>query len=125
MLLSNDVFDFINCDRYSAACQKGVTFATSLYVYQSCNNLPNNLNNYSAKLVVRPEPGSIEIIVECTVENGRVEVQGDRGIIDFYISAADTAQLEPGMFVYEITITSLDDLVFRLAFGKFQILEII
>lgn len=121
-MVTSSVFNFINTDRYSGAAQKGVTFTTSCYVYQVCSSLPDDLNNYRPRLVVRDTFCSPTIIVDCTLDNDRAELQGDRGIVNFIISAEDTALLPAGMFVYEITITSLDDLVFRLAYGKFEVM---
>jgi hypothetical protein len=209
-MIVNGVFNYINTDRYVAALEKGVTFVSSLYVFQECSNAPNDLTGYKPKLVVRkklnpdrplPVPPrsyvidwtsgttetvthnlntkdlevsvyniatgasilisdivrptvnsvvlsvpdeptgsgykivifaampqvalvneSTEIIFECTLENNRAELQADRGIINFIVSAEDTELFPEGMFVYEITVTSIENIIFRLAYGKFQIM---
>jgi hypothetical protein len=120
-MYTNDVFNFINTDRYSGALEKGITFVANCYVYQECSNLPDNLTGYLPRLEVKPTFASEEIILECTIDNDRAELQAGRGIINFIVSAEDTLDLPVGMFTYEITIKSLDDLVFRLSYGKFQI----
>lgn len=117
----NDVFNFINTDRYSGALEKGITFIANCYVYQECSNLPDNLTDYRPRLEVKPTFASDEIILECTLDNNRVELQPERGIVNFIVSAEDTLDLPVGMFTYEITITSIENIVFRLAYGKFQI----
>jgi hypothetical protein len=120
-MYTNDVFNFINTDRYSGALEKGITFIANCYVYQECSNLPNNLADYRPRLEVKPTFDSEEIILECTIDNDRAELQADRGIVNFIVSASDTIDLPVGMFTYEITITSIENIVFRLAYGKFQI----
>lgn len=120
-MYTNDVFNFVNTDRYSGALEKGITFIANCYVYQLCSNLPNDLTDYYPRLVIKESFADAANIVECTLDNDRVELQGDRGIINFIISAEDTEALPVGRFVYEITITSLDDIVFRLAYGKMEI----
>lgn len=120
-MYTNEVFNFINTDRYSGALEKGITFIANAYVYQLCSNLPDDLTGYTAKLEVKETYASELPIFECTLDNNRVEIQPERGIINFIVSAEDTEDLPVGMFVYEITITSLDDIVFRLCYGKFQI----
>lgn len=123
MYATNDVFNYVDCDRYSGALQKGVTFLTTLYVYQSCDNLPNNLTGYTAKLVVKDQPGALTSIFECTELNGRASIEPTKGLVHFQVSAADSLLFEAGNYVFEATVTSADDLVYRLAFGRFQILE--
>ena len=120
-MFTNEIFNFVNTDRYSAALEKGITFVANCYVYQECSNIPDDLTGYQPKLEVKPSFDSNEIIFECTLDNDRAELQSDRGIINFILSAEDTMALPVGMFTYEITIKSIDDMVFRLAYGKFQI----
>lgn len=120
-MISNDTFNFINTDRYSGALQQGITFLTSCYVFESCSDLPNDLTGYLPKFGIQETFGSPGYIAECTIANGRAELLPDRGIINFQISATDTAELPVGMWVYEITITSSDGIVYRLAFGQFEI----
>ena len=121
-MITNDVFNYINTDRYSAAAQRGVTFITSIYTYQQCNNRPNNLFGYRPFFTVKQNFETEDKIVECALANDRAEMDAPRGLINFIISSADTQTLPLGTFVYEITIVSDDDLVFRLAYGKFQVM---
>lgn len=121
-MITNDVFNFINTDRYSAAAQRGVTFISTIYTYQQCDNKPNNLFGYRPLLTVKENFETEDKIIECSIANGRAEIDAPRGLINFIISAADTQTLPLGMFVYEITLVSADDLVFRLCFGKFQVM---
>ena len=120
-MIENDTFNFIDTDRYSAALEKGVTFIVSAYIYELCSSLPNDLSEYTAKLEVKPSYASLTNIFQCTLDNNRVEIQPDRGVINFIVSAEDTESLPVGRFVYEITITSVEDIVYRLVRGKFDI----
>lgn len=125
MYATNDVFNYVDCDRYSGALQKGVTFLTTLYVYQSCSNLPNDLSGYTAKLVVRESVGSSTIIFECNELNGRASIDPTKGLVNFSVSAEDSLLFDAGNYVFEATVTSDDNNVFRLAYGRFQILDFI
>jgi hypothetical protein len=120
-MIENDTFNFINTDRYNAALEKGITFIASAYIYELCSSLPNDLSEYAAKFEVKESYASLTNIFQCTLDNDRVEIQSDRGVINFILSAEDTESLPVGRFVYEITITSIEDIVFRLARGKFDI----
>jgi hypothetical protein len=122
-MITNDVFNFINTDRYSAALEKGVTFIASAYIYELCSSLPNDLSEYTAKLEVKESYASLTNIFQCTLDNNRVEIQPDRGVINFIVSAEDTELLPVGRFVYEITITSIENIVYRLVRGKFDIVS--
>jgi len=121
-MITNDVFNYINTDRYSAAAQRGVTFISSIYTYQQCDNRPNNLFGFLPFLTIKKNFETEDKIIECSIANGRAEINAERGLINFIISAADTNTLPIGMFIHEITLLSADNLVFRLAYGKFQVM---
>jgi len=121
-LNSIEVFNFTNTDRYQAAMERGVTFGASCYIYQSCDNLPNDLTGFLPRFVVKECLNDADFIFECTIANGRASLEATDGIIYFTVSAEDTMDFEPGMYEYQITITGPTGMVFRLAMGKFQIM---
>lgn len=123
MLSSNEVFNFTNTDRYQAAMQRGITFGATCFVYQSCSQLPNNLNGYQPRLVVKACLNDPTFLFECTTANGRASLNASSGIIYFTVSASDTLGFSPGMYEYQITITATTGVVYRLAMGRFQIMD--
>lgn len=119
MDVGTNVFHYIDTDRFKAALKRGVDFNSSIYVYEKCSTNPNNLTGFSPLLVVKNSQ-NLEIL-SCSFNNGRASIDLDQARITFAIPAHDTAVLPLGFYDYEILITSLDNISYRLAYGRFEI----
>lgn len=108
--------DFVETECTDLAMNKGVTFIVDCLVYQECNNAPDDLTGYTARILVYDE-------IETNVV---IDIPGSinpfkKGIINFQVSATETATLPVGMFKNHIEITSSGGIVYRLSSGLFQI----
>lgn len=83
---------------------------------------PIDVSGYDAALQIRRTPTS-DIIADFSVDNGRVTIGGANGLITFEMTAADSAELTPGCYVYEIEVTDASGNVMRAMSGKAQIVS--
>ena len=118
-------FNFTRADDFGKALQRGATF-THQWAWeketapQSGEYTPVDLSGFTAKMQVRKKPGS-PIIIELSTANGRIILGGALGTIDLLISATDTENLIPGMYAYDIELTSDTGFVIRFSEGLFEV----
>lgn len=110
--------DFVTTDCSDLALHTGVTFLVDCLVYQDCNNKPDDLTGYSARILVYGETET-DVIIEIP---GEISTTA-KGIIHFEVSAADTEDLPVGLYKNHVEITSAGGVVYRLSSGDFQITE--
>lgn len=110
--------DFVTSDCSDLAMHQGVTFIVDCLVYQDCNNRPDDLTGYTARLLVFNE-----VETDVIVDIPGVIHPTAKGVITFQVSAADTEDLPVGMFSNNVEITSSGGIVYRLSSGAFQITE--
>lgn len=100
-------------------CEQGATFAYSI-TWKDSTGTPINLTGYSARMQVRPAVSSSTLRLELTSANGRISLGGSAGTISLSISAADTAALPAGGYVYDLELVS-GATVTRLMQGAFEV----
>lgn len=110
--------DFVQTDCQDLAMHTGVTFLADCLIYQACNNLPNDLTGYTARLLVFKDTDS-DIILDIP---GTVDISA-KGIIHFQVDASVTAVQPIGMYQNHVEITSSGGTVYRLSSGAFEISE--
>ena len=84
-----------------------------------------DLTGCSARLQVRPDVGSSEVLLELTTENGGIVLGGPAGTIDLWLGATKTAALtwESGVWSLEIQYPAGPDHVDRLLEGTITVLS--
>jgi hypothetical protein len=97
-------------------CPQGSTFRRTLTY--TLDTLPVDLTGYSSRLQVRQAHYSTDTLVSLVSGSG-ITISGSAGIIDIYISNADTSNLPPGSHVYDLEIISPSLDVDRLIEGTF------
>ena len=109
---------------YRINCDQGATFERSLTIYQpavlGASAVPVDLTGYSARMQVRPETESSEVLVELTTENGRLTLGGAAGTIVMEIEA-DVTETFDNDGVYDLEIYNTDGKVYRVIKGRFVI----
>ena len=110
--------DFVKTDCSDSSCQTGVTFLLDAVLFEQCENIPNDLTGYTAKIAVYD--GSEDSIVTTII--GAI-AEPLNGKIHFELSATATALLPVGMYSHHIEITSAAGVVYRLAEGCFEITQ--
>jgi hypothetical protein len=65
-----------------------------------------DLTGYTARMHLRRRVGDEDPAVELTTENDGITLGGTAGTIDLLISAADTADLASGRYVYDLELVT-------------------
>jgi hypothetical protein len=101
-------------------CKQGETFTRT--VTWSIDGSAVNLANYTAAMQVKSSYTSNTAILTLTsTPAAGITLGGAAGTITLTISAADTADLAVGTYVYDLELTSDDDTVTRLLEGQFVV----
>lgn len=102
---------------YKITCDQGATFERVFTVKDGQGDLLN-LTGYTARMQVRPEIDSDEVLVELTTQNGRITLGGAAGTITLSLSAATTAGIDKDGH-YDLEIISAGGEVYRVLKGRF------
>lgn len=105
---------------YNITCDQGATFSRTL-TWTNSAKTPYNLTGYTARMHVRETVASASTIVELTTANSRISLGGAAGTVTLTISAADTANLTPGKYVYDLELVSGGGVVSRIIEGNFVV----
>lgn len=109
---------------YRINCEQGATFTRSLTLYNpTINGVPGepvDLTGYSARMQVRPEVDSPDVLVELTTENGYITLGGPLGTMDLYIPADVTKNIDSDGR-YDLKIYNTVGAVYRVIKGPFVV----
>jgi hypothetical protein len=102
--------------------EQGATFRHQLQVKQGDGTgaPAADLTGYTARMQIRTEVGSPNILISLTTENGRITITPLTGLIDLQISATDTAALAFEVAAYDLELVSAG-VVTRLVQGKVKL----
>ena len=103
---------------------QGATFRKRLRWTNKATGTPLDLTGCKARMQVRAEVESTEVLLELTTENGGITLGGTAGTIDFYVGATATAAFTWTSVVFDLEIVhpgSLPDDVTRLAQGTVSV----
>lgn len=83
---------------------QGATFEKA-FEWKDASKVNIDLTGYTARLQVRSETDSSTSLLELTTENGRITLNDPTtGVIQLYVSAADTAALTFNTGVYDLEL---------------------
>jgi len=117
----SEVFNYINSSRLRAACEQGSIFSTGVYVTEVCTKEPIDITGFTILMQVRSSAESVDVLLEISTENGRATVSGPEGKIDIFVSSADTTDLVPGMYVYDLDLIDPSGDSQRIIQGQFEV----
>lgn len=103
---------------------QGATFRKRLRWTNKATGTPLDLTGCKARMQVRAEVESTEVLLELTTENGGITLGGTAGTIDFYVGATATAAFTWTSGVFDLEIVhpgALPDDVTRLAQGPVSV----
>ena len=80
-----------------------------------------DLTGYTALMEVRDSDGTL--IVTLSTANSRIALGGAAGTITLTVDDADTEDLDPGTYRYDLTLTSSGGTTTRLIEGVFTVAE--
>ena len=90
--------------RFDLVMVQGATFEKACE-YKDSTKTSIDLAGYTARLQVRSDTDASTTLIELTTENGRITLNDPTtGVIQLYISAADTAALTFNTGVYDLEI---------------------
>lgn len=99
--------------KYPVLCKQGKTYADVIRLKDGMGNAID-LTGYTASVEIRdgiPAQGETTVLATLTEENGGVTIDPEKGKIQLYISAQDTAAFEPGSYYWELELESADGIV--------------
>lgn len=80
-----------------------------------------DLTGYTARIQLRSDINSPDVILELTTANGRIEINPLEGKILLKLNAAETAVLEFSKAVYDMEVSSPTGEVTRVVQGNFSL----
>lgn len=104
--------------RHVQVCEQGADFIFT-FSYEDSNGTTIALGEYTLKMQVRKNYGGT-LIVELSTENGRITVDSNQDVT-LNLTAAETRELPPGKYIYDLEITDLDGIQSRIIEGEFKI----
>ncbi len=105
---------------YNITCDQGATFSRTITWTDSARN-PYNITGYTARMHVRETANASSTITTLTTENSRITLGGTAGTVTLTISAADTANITAGLYVYDLELVSGAGVVSRIIEGNFKV----
>jgi len=105
---------------YNITCQQGATLKRTL-TWLEPNKDPINVTGYTARMQVRETADANTVVLELTTANNRITLGGTAGTIDLLVSANTTANLTPGLYVYDLEMVSGGGEVSRIVEGNFVV----
>lgn len=102
------------------ACWQGKTYEQPL-IFNDRFRQEINLAGYTARMQVRASVDAEDFLVELTTENNRIVIDAEQGSVLLAISAADTAELTPGSYKYDLELISASGRVYCPIYGSFKV----
>lgn len=104
---------------YNFTIDQGAHFERVVSITNSSDE-PFDLTDYTARMQIRTEIDSADVVISLTTENGGITLGGEEGTITLVILAEDTADITSDG-VYDIEIIDDQDRVFRVLKGKIRL----
>lgn len=100
---------------------QGASFAKTLTWKVGKPPQPVDLTGCSARMQVRPQVASPDVLLELTTGNGRILLGGPSGTVHLQLDPAETAALSFVAAVYDLEIVHPGGQVRRLASGQVKL----
>jgi len=103
---------------YNITVEQYATFSLPL-LWEDASGNPINLTGYTADLDVKDVQGNL--VTTLTTSNGGITLGGSAGTIALSLSATQTSALGPGIYSYDLLLTSGSGIKTRLIEGSFTV----
>lgn len=107
--------------RLSLTILQGETFSRPLVWKAGAPAVPVDLTGCTARMQVRSQVDSPDVLLELTTANGRIEIDALAGTLTLKLSAAETAALTWRNAVYDLEVVHPGGQVRRLAEGQVKV----
>lgn len=104
---------------YTFQCLQGANFE-EVVTWKNAAGSPINNTGYSARMQVRKEPNT-EVLANLSTANGKIELGGSNGEVVLALEAAETEDLPPGDYYYDLEMVSAGGAVSRIVEGIFSV----
>lgn len=104
---------------YNFTTDQGSTFERHIAVKNPDGSV-FDLTGYSARMQIRRDLASPDVMLELTSDNGRIVIGDVEGTLDLYVSAADSSASLTRDGVYDLEIFR-NSVVYRLIRGDFRV----
>jgi len=109
---------------YNITCEQGSTFTRTFSIFEPDGETPYDLTGYSARMKIRRDYDSSEVLFSATTGNGSISVDALIGKITIDIGATDTAEfVRDGVYDLEIFDPTDEDIVFKVVRGRFTLIK--
>lgn len=105
--------------KYDIVCDQGATFSR-VFTWQDSTGVPVNVTGYTARMQVRATIDAGATLLSFTTENGGITLGGAAGTITVTATAATTASVSAGCYVYDLELIN-GATVYRLVQGQFTV----
>jgi hypothetical protein len=106
---------------YNIVADQGATFQGTI-TWKDSARTPYDITGYTARMHVRTETDSGDIVLGLTTENGRIVIYGTQGRIDLNIPRTVMEAVAPDKYVYDLEIVApITGIVTRLTQGNFVV----
>lgn len=92
--------------RYDFTIFQGASFDTTITWKTGTPATAVNLTGYTARLQVRSSVDAATTALELTTSNGGITLGGAAGTVALAVTAAATATLSPGYYVYDLELVN-------------------
>lgn len=109
---------------YNITCEQGSTFTRTFTVFEPDGETPYDFTGYSARMTIRRDIDSTEVLFAGTVANGAITIDNLNGQITVDMTAAQTAAIQrDGVYDLEIFDTSIPPVVHKVVRGRFVLIK--
>ncbi len=106
---------------YNMTIEQGSTFKLALYWKNSANQ-PVPMSNYTAKMQIRASTGASVVLLELTsADSDQIQIYENQGAINLTIGYEQTQNLPPSVCVYDLEVTSPENVRTKLIKGRCRI----
>jgi hypothetical protein len=92
---------------YDIIADQGATFQRHI-VLKTTAKKPITFGLHTGLMQIRTRATSPVILLELSTENGLIKLDGTKGLIELYISAAVMTEMPAGDYVYDLDLTETE-----------------
>lgn len=108
--------------QYAIACDQGATLRRVItWMTSGATPAVVDLTGFTARMQVREQVTSEDVVLELTTENDRIILGDTAGTITILVDAATMADITAGSYRYDLELVSGSEEVTRLVEGKFSV----
>lgn len=105
---------------YDMVIDQGATLSRAL-TWKNPARVPYDLTNFTARMHVRATVADSGTVLIRTTENGGIVLGGTTGVVTVKLTAAESAAIPAGRYVYDLELVSGGGEVSRLVEGSFVV----